>query len=131
MEPLAEVRSYADLQKALRARAEELDISRATLDQLSGLDAGYCGKLLAPNPKRNIGFVSIGLLLGALGLKLLEVEDRKMMDLTRHRLVRRIRRGKKAHPHPYERPALRSSRAHDRHRDRQADRGAPPGPCSE
>jgi hypothetical protein len=72
---LAEVRSWRDLHEALRRRAESLDISRATLDDVSGLCSGYSAKILAPTPIRSLGRISLDALLGALGCKLVLVED--------------------------------------------------------
>jgi hypothetical protein len=56
---LAEVRSWSDLHDALRRRAESLDVSRATLDEVSGLCGGYSAKLLAPVPIRRLGRVFV------------------------------------------------------------------------
>lgn len=72
---LAVVREYGELIDALRARAEELNISRETLDAITGLQAGYCSKLLAPVPIRNLGPVSLGPVIQALGLAIRIIED--------------------------------------------------------
>jgi hypothetical protein len=54
-EPLAMVSNYCDLIVALRARCEELRISREALDHISGLQSGYAGKLLAmPRPQTSM-----------------------------------------------------------------------------
>lgn len=71
---IATVRTYDDFKNALRARADELQMSRATIDAF-GLPAGHAGNLLAPVPIKHIGPQSFGLLLTALGLKVLVVED--------------------------------------------------------
>jgi hypothetical protein len=73
------VTSYRTLVETCRARADELDLSRAEIDRLSGLPAGFSGKLLgqdgsAPKQKR-MWPVSLELMLGALGLKILLIED--------------------------------------------------------
>jgi hypothetical protein len=86
-----EIRSWSDLQNALRQRAEKLDVSREVLDDLSGLQSGYCAKLLSQNPVRQIGRVSLGALLGALGVKLILAEDREQMEKIRPRLQKRER----------------------------------------
>jgi hypothetical protein len=72
---LAEVRDYAELHEALRARVEQLSVSRQELDRLTGLQSGYCSKLLAPTRIKNVGAQSLGPLLCVLGLKLLVAED--------------------------------------------------------
>lgn len=72
---IAVVREYSELVDALRARALELNVSRSEIDAVSGLQSGYAAKLLAPVPIRNIGPMSFGPLLQALGLSLIVVED--------------------------------------------------------
>jgi hypothetical protein len=91
MSQAIEIRSWNELQVALRQRAETLDVSRELLDDLTGLQSGYCAKLLSPKPVRRIGRVSLGALLGALGLKLILAEDREQMEKIKTRLVRRER----------------------------------------
>jgi hypothetical protein len=85
---LAIARNYDDLQSAMRARADALNISRQTIDDLAFLPAGYASKALATNPSRRIGPNLIGDMLRALGLKLLIVEDAEA-------LVRTIAKGSK------------------------------------
>ena len=72
---IATIRDYADLLEALRGRAEELKLSRQTIDEISGLPDGYAGKLFAPVPIKGLGPVSLGPILGALGLFLVVFED--------------------------------------------------------
>jgi hypothetical protein len=88
---IAEVRSWNDLDTALRARAESLNVSRLVLDELSGLQSGYASKLLAPVPIRHFGRVSLGAMSGALGLKLVVQEDKEALARVAGRLVRRER----------------------------------------
>jgi hypothetical protein len=57
------------LQSALRQRAEQLDVSRATIDNVSGLVIGYSAKLLSEPPTRGLGPVSFGALTGALTVR--------------------------------------------------------------
>jgi hypothetical protein len=91
MQPiLAEIRNYDDLHKALRQRAQSLNITCETIDLVSGLCGGYAAKILAPKPIRNIGPTSMGLLLPALGIKLLVVEDAQaMLQYARHHVARK------------------------------------------
>lgn len=77
-----EVNSYVGLRDAIRRRVSALDISRATLDEITGLPLGYSGKLLASgeakDPKR-FGPLSLDLILQATGLKLLVVDDHQTL----------------------------------------------------
>jgi hypothetical protein len=69
---------YRTLIEICRARADELALSREEIDRLSGLPAGYSGKLLgsgrSKDPKR-MWPTSLELMLGVLGLKILLIED--------------------------------------------------------
>jgi len=74
-----EASGYAGLRDAIRARVEQLSISRICLDEITGLPIGYCGKLLSQGKtkgRKQIGPLSLDLLLPATGLKLLLVDDR-------------------------------------------------------
>ena len=79
--PLAEVRTYDDLLIALRARANRLELAGETIDNLSGLPERYSAKILSAfshkrgKQVRRIGMLSLGPILGALGLKLIVAED--------------------------------------------------------
>jgi hypothetical protein len=73
---------YRGLVETCRARAEELEISRLEIDRLSGLPAGYSGKLLGkdgvvgPGRKhKKMWPVALESMLGVLGLKILLIED--------------------------------------------------------
>src|SRR5262245_29579627 len=86
---LAEVRDYAQLVQALRARIDELGVAGETIDDVAGLPTRYTTKLLAPIPIKSLGRVSLGPLLGALGLKLIVAEDAEALARIRHRLTPR------------------------------------------
>jgi hypothetical protein len=88
-EPLGIVRHYDDLHRICRARAESLDVSRSTIDEAGGFTPGYAGKLLSPRPIKHLSYLSLGLMLGALGLKLLVVEDSEALARVQRRLVKR------------------------------------------
>jgi hypothetical protein len=78
------IRSYADLMRELRARVENLNISRVEVDRLSGMCGGYSSKVLAPRPLKNLGMTTLPLMLGALGVALrLEVDPEAMERITR------------------------------------------------
>lgn len=78
-ESLAEVRSYDELHAALRARAHSLNVSRESIDAVAGLQSGYAAKLLCDPPLKKLGMDSLGPMLGALGLKMIVVEDADAM----------------------------------------------------
>jgi hypothetical protein len=69
---------YRSLVEICQQRAVELGISRLELDRLSGVTSGYCGKILGNgNSKKQKRLWPIGMeaILGALGLKILVIED--------------------------------------------------------
>jgi hypothetical protein len=80
-----------ELLQALRDRRDELDISHETLDQISGLQSGYVSKPLAPKPIKNLGPVSLGPLLGALGVAITVVPDKEAIAAVKHRWQKRKR----------------------------------------
>ena len=58
-------------------------VTLETLDHIAGWPSGYSGKLLAPDPIKNLGWLSLGLGLNALAIKLVVVEDpeeRKLVE---------------------------------------------------
>jgi hypothetical protein len=84
---LAVCRSYQELIAALRMRVAELGAAGETIDDVAGLPLRYTMKLLAPIPVKALGRTSMGPLLGALGLKLVVVEDAEALEKIRRRLV--------------------------------------------
>jgi hypothetical protein len=89
----AAIKSYDGLILALRARSEELGMSRETLDAIAGLPHGYSSKLLMisnTKSKKRLGSLSLWAILGALGIELRLVEDEAAMRAhKRERLERR------------------------------------------
>lgn len=88
---LGEVRTYNDLHLILRARSDELGITRLTLDEAAGLTPGHASKILAPQPIKRLGDATFPLMLGALGLKLIVVEDEQALARIAPKLVKRER----------------------------------------
>lgn len=88
MTPLATIRAvdgYHGLQKAFRARWLALGISGDEVDRTAFLAERHAVKLLAEFPSKNLGPTTLGAMMGALGLKLLVVEDRELAErITRH-----------------------------------------------
>jgi len=88
---IAVVRDYDALMDALRARRDELKVTHAVIDDVSGVQPGYASKLLADPPIKGFGRVSLGPILGALGLQLIVVVDPEGFRRVRSRLDERIR----------------------------------------
>jgi hypothetical protein len=82
-------KSYDDLHKILRERADELQVPREGLAEAAKLSDRYVAKLLAPIPIRHLGPNSLGPLLAALGLKLIVVEDVETLERIAKRITRR------------------------------------------
>lgn len=85
------IRSMEELLAALRARRDELQITHERLDDVAGWPSGYAGKLLAPEPIKNLGWMSLGLALDSLGIALVVVENPEQIRLVKGRWVRRER----------------------------------------
>ena len=69
---------YPQLHAALRSRAEQLNVSRQTLDSESGLADRYLSKVLGPAPfKGVITKTALEPVLKALRLRLIIVEDQE------------------------------------------------------
>jgi hypothetical protein len=78
-----------ELQVLARARAEELALSRDTINEIAGLADGHAHKLLSPRPAKKIGERSLPLLLGALALKLVVMDDAEQRELLSQRYTPR------------------------------------------
>jgi hypothetical protein len=83
---LAVVRSTEDLRNLFRQRVAHFNISLETLDAVAGLPTRYSSKLLSPEPRRHFGAISFELLLGALALKLVALEDTEALARVQRRL---------------------------------------------
>lgn len=92
LEVFATIRTYSDLQMALRARVSALGASLSTINDVAGLTGNYFHKLISPKPLRLLGPMSFGAVLGSLGLKILLVEDAEQMARIAHRLTPRAKR---------------------------------------
>jgi hypothetical protein len=66
---------YVDVLLAFRARAEELGLSRLTIDYLGGLPHGQAGRILSPFEGRRMGAVSLSKMCRALAVKIVIVDD--------------------------------------------------------
>lgn len=93
------ITSMPELVAAIRARRDELNLSHEAIDAIAGFQSGYTSKLLSPNPIRNIGYMSLGSLLGALGVALVVVEDATQRAKVESRWCQRRRPPKREHAH--------------------------------
>jgi hypothetical protein len=75
--PIAEFSDYDGMLQALRARAEQRKVATTSeaIADVSGLPDKYMQKLIGSKPVRRIGMISLGPILGVLGVKLVMVED--------------------------------------------------------
>jgi hypothetical protein len=92
--PIAVIRDYASLIEAIRAPVAELQITHETVDHVSGIQSGYTSKLLCRPPMKPLGAISLGCVLGALGMQLIAVEDPEALERVRHRLLPRKNQGR-------------------------------------
>ena len=81
---------YLDVIRGLRERADQLQISREAIDDLSGLSDGYSAKLLSIPPVKTIGFMSMSPLFETLGVRLMLVEDTEHTAKTLTRRTPRV-----------------------------------------
>jgi hypothetical protein len=88
MQPLA-VSSYDHLIAALRDRQTALGLSDGSLHDLALLQGGYIRPSKRQKSGRTLGRMSFGCVLGALGLKIVLVEDRDALAKVRDLLVAR------------------------------------------
>jgi hypothetical protein len=93
---LALIREYHELHAVCRARSDELQLARTTLDDISGNQPGYSAKLLAPKPIKGFGPKTLGPTLGGLGLALAVIVDQEALARISGRLEKKKRRGNDA-----------------------------------
>jgi hypothetical protein len=89
LRPLAIARDYAEMHAAFRAHVEQLNISRATIDHVTGWADGYAGKTLAPEAIRGMSRATLGPFLQSLGLVLIVAQDVDALARMRYRLPAR------------------------------------------
>jgi len=88
---LGVIHDYPDLLDVLRARAilRQITVGGEDTAEVAGLPIGYVQKIIGPRPVRRIGMMSLGPLLGVLGLKLIAVEDADALERYGSRLKKR------------------------------------------
>jgi hypothetical protein len=84
-----EANSYGDLIEALRRRAEQLDISRSTIDSLAGIADGLASKILGLGQSKRLGLETLGSVLQAMSLRIVVEHDDEAYESMRHRYVKR------------------------------------------
>ena len=87
LQPIAEVRSYRDLQAALRDWCAKIRMTREELDDEAGLANGHSGKLLGAHAGKKFGEVSLGRVLAGTRSKLLLVVDDESLDWIEQRIA--------------------------------------------
>jgi hypothetical protein len=91
------IASYDELVEAIRVRVDEMNISREELDLQAGIPTGYSGKCLGPAQVKRLSYATMGPVLGAIGCKLLLVEDpeqtAKILRRAQPRDTRQVRSG--------------------------------------
>ena len=85
------ISDYTGLVEAIRQRVDEMGLTRMELDHQAGLQSGYSGKLLSRKQLRSFGKASLGPTLGAIGCRLILVEDPAQADLIKARMTPRQR----------------------------------------
>jgi hypothetical protein len=85
------IRSMSELLAAHRARRDELGLTHLTIDEIAGWASGYASKILSPDPIKNLGWQSLGLLQGVFGTMLIMVEDPEQIRRVESRWIRRER----------------------------------------
>jgi hypothetical protein len=85
------IEDYSQFVDAIRDRSNELGMTREELDHQAGHQSGYSGKLLSRKHIKRFGFSSLGPTLGALGLKILLIEDTAQTATIRARMKPRER----------------------------------------
>jgi len=84
---LGEARNYDELVALFRRRCVELGTSMETLDLIAGTPSRYVSKLLCSMPIKHLGPISMGLMLGALALKLQIMVDHEQEEKIKDRLI--------------------------------------------
>jgi hypothetical protein len=74
-EPLGIGCSYDDLIRFVRERAVAMGMTDVMIVEFGGFTPGHVGKLLGAKRTKNLGPLTLGMMLGALGLKFAIIED--------------------------------------------------------
>ena len=93
-QPIAVVRSYDDLRRAVADHCDRVGMSRMELDGEAGLTDGHAAKLLAAKARKKLGIVTLGRVMAAAGLVLIVAidPDAPARNLDASKLASRSRR---------------------------------------
>jgi hypothetical protein len=86
---LATIRGVDDALAWARGRADQLELSRQTIDRLAGFTAGLASKYLSSPPVRGFTLDSFVSMAAALGAVLLVAEDPQAIDYIKRKAERR------------------------------------------
>ena len=86
---IADPYNYDDLIEAFKTRAADRGVSYAQMDEVTGLPAGYTGKVFGKSQTKRLSAMSLDLYVTALGLRMVLVEDAKSLHAARHMLGNR------------------------------------------
>ena len=86
---IAEINYQNGYQALVHAQERKIAITSPHIAQMANLPDYYICKLLSVHPMRRIGMISLGPLLGVLGIKLLMVEDPEAVARYNGRLPQR------------------------------------------
>jgi hypothetical protein len=75
LQPIATVRSYDDLRRAVADHCDRIGMSRMELDGEAGLTDGHSAKLLSARARKKLGIVTLGRVMAAAGLVLIVAID--------------------------------------------------------
>ena len=95
---LAVSNSYEETLGALRRRKEALGFTNLEIDERMGLAAGHWDKIFGPRRRLNLGPLTWGLCLAALGLKIALVVDQNPIPTTPKNYSKIDRAGGRANP---------------------------------
>jgi hypothetical protein len=85
------IHSMEELLAALRARRDQLQLTHERIDDIAGWASGYCGKLMANPPVKNLGFMSLGTALDSMAVALVMIENVEQRKLVEKRWIPRER----------------------------------------
>jgi predicted transcriptional regulator len=85
------IADYDAFVDAIRERVDEMGMTRLEFDHQAGMQEGYSEKILEPKHVKIFGMKSLGDTLGAIGCKLLLVEDSEQTAKMRARITPRRR----------------------------------------
>lgn len=81
--------SLPELVEIMRKRADELNVPRLAIDEGAGLPTGYAGKVLSPTGSRGMGVRTMELMIVALGMTMVAVENLEATQRYAKRLEKR------------------------------------------